>query len=137
MTVDRSTRDWPSDWMPVFLLSFRASGNIKSSCESAGITRAMAYKARKQFTRFREAWDEALEDAIDGLEQAAWERAQKQSDYLLWRLLASLRRDKYADRVDVTINIRQEAAKIAQRYGLDEAELIAEAEAIVAGKQRG
>ena len=57
--------------------------------------------------------------------------------FILWRLLASLRREKYADRVDVTVNIREQAAKLATRYGLDEAELIAEAEAIVSGKSRG
>lgn len=135
--VDTSTREWPLAWMPMFLLTFRASGNIKSSCEAAGVSRAMAYKARKQYSRFRDAWDEALEDAIDGLEQAAWDRAQKQSDYLLWRLLASLRREKYADRVDVTLNIRQAASVLAQKYGLDENEIVAEAEAIVSGKIRG
>lgn len=130
-------QQWPLDWMPIFLLTFRKSANVKESCEASGVSRVMAYKARKQYARFRDAWDEALEDAVDTLEDAAWRRAKDSSDYLLWRLLASLRREKYADRVDVTINIKQEAAKLAAKYNLEEADIVAEAESIVAGAQHG
>ena len=134
--AEKSGEQWPLAWMPAFLLHFRTSANVGAACAVAGVSRVTAYKARRQHSRFRAAWDAAFEDAVDGLEAAAWERARSHSDYLLWRLLASLRREKYADRVDVTVSIRQEAAKLAQRYGLDEAELIAEAEAIVSGKAR-
>lgn len=131
-----SPQPWPISWMAGFLLTYRECGNVKSSCEAVGISRQMAYGARKKYARFREAWDEAQEDAVDMLEQAAWERARATSDYLLWRLLASLRRDKYADKIDVTMNIRQEAEKLAAKYGLDASEIVAEAENIVAGSPR-
>jgi hypothetical protein len=131
-----SDQPWPLDWMPTFLLVFRNNANVKASCESAGISRVMAYKARKKYAGFRDAWDEALEDAVDMLEAAAWKRAQETSDFLLWRLLASLRREKYADKIDVTINIQQQAAELAEKYGLDAKEIVSMAEEIVSGAKR-
>lgn len=126
---DRTSVEWPAPWMPAFLLAFRNSGNVRASCQAAGISRKEAYKQRQKLARFREAWDEALEDAADTLEAVAWQRARNGSDYLLWKLLASLRRDKFGDHV--TVNVRSAARQLATQYGLDERELVAEAERIV------
>lgn len=128
---------WPYDWMPPFLLALRNSANVRASCQAAGISRKEAYKRRATSARFREAWDEALEDAIDTLEGTAWKMARDGNAFILWRLLASLRREKYSDRVEVAVNIRQQAEALAEKYGLDAREIIAEAENIVAGAQRG
>lgn len=137
MAEQKQEQAWPCDWMPPFLLALRNSANVRASCQAAGISRKEAYKRRASSARFREAWDEAIEDALDVLEAVAFQRARESSDFLLWRLLASRRRGVYGDRVDVTVNVRQEAKKLAQQYGLDEAELLAEAEAIIAGGQHG
>lgn len=94
---------WPADWMPAFLLALRNSANVRASCQAAGISRKEAYKRRGTSARFREAWDEAIEDALDVLEAVAFQRAKASSDFLLWRLLASRRRDIYGDRQAVEV----------------------------------
>lgn len=109
---------WPADWMPAFLLALRNSANVRASCQAAGISRKEAYKQRGKSARFREAWDEAIEDALDVLEAEAWRRARASSDYLLWRMLASLRREKFGDAVRITIDYEREASRIAAEYGL-------------------
>lgn len=116
--MERNGADWPVPWMPAFLLAFRNSGNVRASCQAAGISRKEAYKRRASSARFREAWDEALEDATDTLEAVAWQRARNGSDYLLWKLLASLRRDKFGDAVRVTLDLEAEARRIATERGL-------------------
>lgn len=115
--------------MPRFLLALRDTANVRASCGAAGVSRAEAYRQRQKLTRFRNAWDEAVDDAVDTLEEVAWKRAKDESDYLLWKLLASLRRDKYGDQI--TVNVRNAARQLATQYGLDERELVAEAERIV------
>jgi hypothetical protein len=111
-------KDWPSPWMPVFLRALRNSANVRAACQAAGLTRAGAYKARGQSVRFSKAWDEALDDAIDTLEATAWQRARAGSDFILWRLLASLRREKYGDAIAVKVDLTAEAERIARERGL-------------------
>jgi hypothetical protein len=94
---------WPADWMPAFLLALKNSANVRASCQSAGISRKEAYKRRGNSARFREAWDEALDDALDVLEAVAFQRAKTSSDFLLWKLLASRRREIYGDRQAVEL----------------------------------
>lgn len=110
--------EWPMAWMPKFLLAFRESANVRESCDAAGISRTQAYKWRSKSARFRNAWDDAAEDAFDLLEKVAWTRAQDSSDMLLWRLLAAARREKFGDKVEVKLDLTAEAARIASEYNL-------------------
>lgn len=57
-----------------FLATLRETGNVRCSCEVAGIERNTAYSWRMEDDTFRELWREALESAIDLLEQEAWRR---------------------------------------------------------------
>ncbi len=115
---DRNGTEMPAEWMPVFLLALRNSANVRASCTAAGISRKEAYRQRQKYARFRDGWDEALEDAIDTLEAVAWQRARAGSDFLLWRLLASLRREKYGDAVKINVDLTAEAERIARERGL-------------------
>ena len=63
-------------WHNAFLETLAATGNVTASAKSVDRTRAAAYLARKKSKRFREQWDEALEQAIDNLELEARRRAQ-------------------------------------------------------------
>ena len=59
-------------WHNAFLETLAATGNVTASALRPWIkTRAAAYLARKKSKRFREQWDEALEQAIDNLELEA------------------------------------------------------------------
>ncbi len=92
--------DWTltraSDSIEAFLEKLRNTGNVRLSCEAAGIPRSTAYYWRDKFSTFAEAWDEALEDACDKLEAEAWRRAiEEGSDRLLMFLLKAHRSEMY------------------------------------------
>lgn len=82
-----------------FLARLRDTGNVRLSCNAAGVPRSTAYRWRDRWSTFADEWDEALEDACDILEAEAWKRAiEKNSDRLLMFLLKAHRPDKYKDR---------------------------------------
>lgn len=110
-------------WRPRFISALRNSGNVRASCQAAGVERSTAYRAYKQSKEFAAQWDEALEEAIDTLEAAAWQRARdgvtrrepvmykgaqvgekvvtEYSDTLMTLLLKAHRPEKYRERVDM------------------------------------
>jgi hypothetical protein len=109
----------PSAWRAPFLAALEASGNISASARRAGVGRATAYRHRAGESDFREAWDEALEVAIDALEGEARRRAlegwdepvffngsecgriRKYDSTLLIFLLKAHRPEKFRDNVAV------------------------------------
>jgi hypothetical protein len=107
--------------------------NVRLSASSAGIDRDTAYKRRARDPRFAEAWAQAREDAIDVLEAEARRRALSASDALLMFLLRAHRPSLYRERVDVRLDLRREAARLAAELdGVSAEEIIAEAERIAA-----
>ncbi len=83
------------EWRPTFLAALRNSANVRASALMAGISRKTAYDHRKRSTKFRDEWDEAMEDACDVLEAEARRRAVGGSDTLLIFLLKSHRPQRY------------------------------------------
>lgn len=93
------------------------TANVSRAAKTVGISRRHAYTVRSEDTDFATAWDEAVNIAIDTLEQEARRRAyegvdepvfyqgeevgyiRKYSDTLLMFLLKGNRPDKYKDRV--------------------------------------
>jgi len=88
---EKDTQEKEREWFPLFLTALRASGNVRLACEKAKITRKTAYRNREENTDFRARWEEAIEDACDQLEAAAWLRAKRSSDTLLIFLLKAHR----------------------------------------------
>lgn len=84
-------------WRRTFLTVLRNTANVRASCEKAGITRARAYQVKDADTAFSAQWDEAVEDAVDSLEEIARQRARKTSDVLLIFLLKAHRPGKYRE----------------------------------------
>lgn len=97
-------------WQAPFLRVLRNTANVRAACNAAGITRAGAYKARKNDSEFEAEWEEALEDACDILEFVARRRALETSDGLLVFLLKAHRPERYADRLQVEQIVRKRAA---------------------------
>lgn len=122
-------------WRPLFLNALRNSGNIRAACQASNIDRSTAYRARERSAEFAAAWDEALEEAIDTLEAAAWQRARdgvvrrepimyqgrkvgekvivEYSDTVLIQLLKAHRPEKYRERFDIEIKDARSRAEAA------------------------
>jgi hypothetical protein len=109
-----------------FLLAFRDTGNVRASCQAAGIGRQTAYDWRDQYPPFAAQWDEAQEDAVDVLEAVALQRAKATSDTLLIFLLKAHRPDKYRDTVNLRLFVEREAAAMAEQTGISAPDIMAE-----------
>ena len=79
--TDNDTHDTPQrardkDKRAQFIATLRNTANVRASAQSAGVTRKTVYRWREKSAAFALEWDEALEDACDTLEAAAWRRAR-------------------------------------------------------------
>jgi hypothetical protein len=65
----------PHLWHKAFLAALAQHGNKTLAAEQAGIDRKSIYLARELDAAFKQAWDEALDQAADRLEAEAFRRA--------------------------------------------------------------
>ncbi len=133
----------------VMLASVAATGNISEACRRAEIERSTHYRWMEADEQYALSFRQAEQTAIDAMEQEAWRRAvegtvepvvsagkhvtdiRRYSDTLLIFLLKGARPGKYRDRVDVTVDVTKMAGEVAEQYGLDKDEIIAEAMALI------
>jgi hypothetical protein len=133
-----------------FLDAVGRLGTIHAACRDTGIARSTHYEWVARDPEYVVALREAEDVAIEAMEGEARRRAvlgtskpvyqggrqvgdvTEYSDTLMVFLLKALRPDKYRERVDLTVDIRREAEKLAAEAGLDTEALIAEADRIVA-----
>jgi AcrR family transcriptional regulator len=123
---------------------------VSHAAKAAGIGRRTVYDWLERDAEFREAFKSAEQEAFDTLEREAVRRAaegveepvyaggkqvgsiRKYSDTLLIFLLKGARPSKYRERIDVTIQAREKAQKVADELGVSVDEVMAEAERIAA-----
>ena len=92
---------------------------MRLACARAGVNRSTAYRAREKDDKFAEQWDEALDDALDRLEEECIRRGRdrtdepvyykgeicgvikRYSDTLLMFYLKAHRPEKYRERYEV------------------------------------
>lgn len=122
-------RRYFDEWSPVFLAALRATGNIQYACDAAGVTRRGASYARQTNAEFDREWRDALETATDALELEARKRALAGSDQLLMFMLKANRPAKFRERIQVDHRLIQ---RLAAEYEIDESELQAEIDAMIA-----
>lgn len=107
-------------WRSGFLSALRVHANITKAALEAGIVRQTAYDRKASDVIFSAEWDDALEQACDGLEIEARRRAEEgvtedvyyqgevvghkrnYSDTLLIFMLKAHRPEKYRDRYEFT-----------------------------------
>jgi hypothetical protein len=131
----QATRDV---WRRPFLAALKSSPNISAACIRAGIDRSTAFRARQRDEAFAMQWAEAIDEAVDMLEEAAWQRAMTTSDRLMELLLKAHRPSVYGDRLK--LDVRHETRRYAKEIGLtdEETELaVAAAERILREERRG
>jgi hypothetical protein len=111
-------------WFDPFLAALAQTANVSAACQSARVSRTLAYRQRKTSQTFAARWKEALETAVDALELEARRRAMgwleselseggdrmrevhKHSDTLLIFLLKAHRPEKYRENYRVEVNAR-------------------------------
>lgn len=81
----------------VFLHHLCDGSSVAYSAQKAGVAYRTCYVWRDKDPEFAVAWDEALEQGTDGLEDVALRRAKDGSDAVLMFLLKSRRKDVYVD----------------------------------------
>lgn len=116
-------------WRRAFLLALAESANVSKAARAAEVNRQYCYECRDNDPSFAEEWADALEIAVDKLEERAWNRANFEgiqykfdkagnpilhpvtgeayfehvgSDSVLLALLKAHRPEKYKDRSEVT-----------------------------------
>jgi hypothetical protein len=89
-------------WRRPFLAAFARSGNIKLSAAQAKVGRSTVYRALETDAAFREAFDEAKDDAISILEITLRAQALEGNTTALIFLLKCLDPATYNDRVQIT-----------------------------------
>lgn len=119
-----------------FIEALRQRGNIAASCRAAGIARSTAYQWRDEDEAFAAKWQEALDEALDGLESELWRRGKEgvdkpvtyqgaitatykeYSDTLALAIMKAHRPDKWSERIKsesthaVTVKIEGPAADL-------------------------
>jgi hypothetical protein len=106
----------------------RGTGNVRLAADAVGVDRSTPYVRAARDPAFAAAWARAREDAIDTLEAEARRRALSGSDQLLMFLLRSLRPTLYRETLDVRLELRREAERVAERLGCSVEEVLAAAE---------
>ena len=79
----------------ICLKALAITGTVRKAIYYSGISKRGAYKAKETDLAFSQAWDDALDDAIDKLEEIAFNRARKGNDKLLQFILAGRRPEIY------------------------------------------
>lgn len=88
----------PEKWQQVFLRQLSKTGNVSDACRKAKVARSQAYAKRESEKGFADAWEEALEIAVERLELEARRRAERgvlEPVYYLGQKVGAVR--KYSD----------------------------------------
>lgn len=64
----------PKGWMIEFLNALAVLPVVQAACQTAGVSRATAYRYKSRLAAFSRLWDLAEQDGYDRLEREAWRR---------------------------------------------------------------
>lgn len=93
------SRTRTSEKKAAFLAALRERGSVMHAAESAGIGRRTAYDWRDADPEFAAAWEDALEDSTERLEESMFERAMKGDTTAAIFLLKGRRPEVYRERM--------------------------------------
>jgi hypothetical protein len=88
-------------WRAVFLRALAKSPSVTAACRAAGVPRMTAYDHRERDPEFAAKWDSALNESLDTLEAALYQRALKDDTYAGIALLKAHRPSLYRENMKV------------------------------------
>ncbi|MCA1577774.1 MAG: hypothetical protein LC794_10500 [Acidobacteria bacterium] len=98
-----------------FIETLTAQGTVSHAAQAAGISRNTAYRWRLDDRDFAHNWDEAMETAVDAVENTLYQKA-KGGDTVSMIFYLKAHRPMYRDRVN--IDVRQVQAELEERVSL-------------------
>lgn len=101
---ERKAPNPDGQWIDKFLKALAENGNVSEACRRANVSKNTVYEWRNKDRAFAERWQQALEDGIESLELAAWQRAKTTSDTLAIFLLKSLKPTVYREKIELGLS---------------------------------
>ena len=96
-----------------FVDALTVQGTVYHAAQAAGISRWTAYRWREDDPAFAELWDEAIENAVDAVENAVYQKALS-GDTIAAIFYLKAQRPKFRDRL--TINVEQIQSEIDELF---------------------
>lgn len=119
----------PRVWMPRFLEAYRLTGcNMTQAARMAGVDRTTALKAKLRSKSFAAALAAIEPEPVEAVELTLYQRALAGESWAVKLYLRAHKPELYGERISVDLNL---VSKLAAELGLDEAEILAEAESLV------
>jgi hypothetical protein len=84
-------------WRAVFLRALAKTPSVTAACKAAGVPRMTAYDHRERDPEFAAKWDDALNQSLDVLEDAIYQRALTADAQLAMFLLKAHRPSIYRE----------------------------------------
>ena len=75
MAKPKCSKRWNAKKETLCLEVLQQTGNVTRATEKAGLDRSLVYRRRNLNPRFREKWQNAMEQALDYLEAYLWDKA--------------------------------------------------------------
>ena len=97
-----------------FIETLEAQGTVLHAAKAAGVSRWTAYRWRQEDLDFADQWDEALENAVDVVENSLYQKAVS-GDTICMIFYLKAHRPIYRDRLN--IDIEQVRGEIEERIG--------------------
>lgn len=95
-----------------FITTLAAQGTVYHAAQAAGVSRWTAYRWRQEDLEFADQWDEAIENAVDAVENVIYQRALG-GDVIAAIFYLKAQRPKFRDRLN--INVEQVQSEIEER----------------------
>ncbi len=86
-----------------FIETLEAQGTVLHAAKAAGVSRWTAYRWRQEDLEFAGQWDQALENAVDVVENSLYQKAVS-GDTICMIFYLKAHRPIYRDRLNIDIN---------------------------------
>ncbi|PYJ23162.1 MAG: hypothetical protein DME99_03680 [Verrucomicrobia bacterium] len=90
-------------WRALFLKALAKTPSVTFAAKAAGVNRRTVYAHREQDSDFAAKWDDALNQSLDVLEHAVYQRALKDDAQLAMFLLKAHRPSIYRERIEAAV----------------------------------
>ena len=85
-----------------FIAALTEQGTVYHAAQAAGISRQTAYRWRDEDPEFAELWDEAIENAVDAVENTVYHKALS-GDTIAAIFYLKAQRPKFRDRLNINV----------------------------------